>query len=124
MFSSNDSKETDTDQTAQQSPTFQYFAAKIAGEANLKELAENARNYIRKKYPKAVPGSNAWMGMQDESKFPLTDQYFLRSLTYRCCIPPYTDQGLQQFKIKVEDYVRTLLMNNTDGKVFSPAQKC
>lgn len=91
-----------------QSPTFNYFIIRINhnngdnSTANKLHAYKMAMDYVRKQYPEALAGNSYWL---QAKKSPLTDLYFLRCLTFRSYVPPYTDEGLDAFRKQVEDYV-------------------
>lgn len=93
-------------------PTFKYFQAKINGVTDLTALHKKAMGYIAIKYPAAERGSNFISSAREADKegIPVTDQYFLRIKTFRCCIPPYQDNFIDQFEKRAEEYVREHLM--------------
>ncbi|MFJ1267927.1 hypothetical protein ACD661_05050 [Legionella lytica] len=90
------------------SPTFNYFIIRINHNngdngANKLHAYKTAMDYVRKQYPDALAGNSYWLQAKN---VPLTDLYFLRCLTFRSYVPPYTDEGLDAFRKQVEDYVQ------------------
>lgn len=92
----------------QHTPTVNYFIAKLSGQTNLKQLYDEARQYINTHYPKAVPGSNYWCSLSKDT-IPSTDLYFIRKMTFRKCLPPYTDDEINNYEAEAENHVRPLL---------------
>jgi hypothetical protein len=91
------------------SPTFNYFVIKINNNngdtsANKLHAYKTAMDYVRAQYPKALAGNSYWL--QVKSTVPLTDLYFLRCLTFRSYVPPYTDDGLDAFRKHVDAIVQ------------------
>ncbi|MDR3501399.1 MAG: hypothetical protein P4L79_02350 [Legionella sp.] len=90
------------------SPTFNYFIIRINNNngdttANKLDAYKKAMDYTRKQYPDALAGNSYWLQAKN---VPLTDLYFLRCLTFRSYVPPYTDDGLEAFRKQVDAVVQ------------------